>query len=787
MSDDQAVDKKGGFPGVIPIDRDHRTFLTILDKYEGSPSLDNFLDAFEKSMGKQNLMVDLVRSLKKYSLSRWRPKDLERFQKLVAKLDFSNTASLYVESVDASETGNEGTLSSDSADTESTTAQTSERTTEVTRNGMRSLEELQIAITEIGKLSHELEEFMQSLLDESSRYFVFVPALEIEQYLADSFNEDDDPARKIADYARAAFSRPSTTKFASDLVSIEADGITCLCLVELIQAISESTSVNHPERSDFERSELSEGVYSSLMYLMKVPGPSREQNQTNEPGVDGNDDESSSRDYWLTRALAYSFDLTQDLFDCVLEHQFRFSTHRASSPIIFHILCQFPFEAPYRTAEEFGRGVDKTNFGEIMVDGGWEPRAHRLPVIRWSQSHYLFHEFRLKDDDAGNAFHGLGYVRLMDKYSNYRKLNGGYSPLNIDDAADLCSSVRSHGKIVKDPLLAIAVLYHHSFGRIDRGLGCDWLFNDSGHASPKDLAFRATHYIAIAEQAFADGMDEFGAAILGFFLYSQSLFVEDGIYADMSRLSPLIGHGLKAPGQPMLEKCLSLAVGRLSSSKASLEAKLLSSYLRPRPALVPISHAPERVVPLPPEKAIIKNKLRSDLPAVFERFSGKAIELLIEAELTWVKNSDQFGGGELRDWGWLGVALAKPVEAELVARLKHVYESENYRQFHRDNTGGEASDKATLGAIVHMLKKHDILPDAIKESITRTGGVKLPIDQKLLRAMDNVVRSRNKGAHPDPFTEEDYLKLRKALFSEGGLTHLAEAFIPTREIFNQGN
>lgn len=782
MNDEQADDKKAELTRATPIDRDRREFLVNLDIYEGNPTLGNFLDAFERSMGKQSFMLDLVRSVRKSALSCWRPRDLQRFQNLLARLNFNNSPTLNAAPASIDESGKKAISDAGPADTGRPADQTSQMAAEASGYRLMGHEEFEVTLQEIREAGAELEEFMQSLLDRKSRYFVFIPALEIEQTLTNDFNDGDDPAKKIADYTRAAFSRPSTSEPASNLVSVVADGATCLCLAELIQAISQAASTNHPESSNPVISALGSGLYYSLMYLMKVPSITEEQDQTDEPEDQGNDLEWSSHDTWLTKALAYSFDLTQDLFDCVLAHQFRFSTHCANSPVVFHLLCQFPFEVPYRTAGEFSIGVDQVNTAEKMVDGGWKPKAHKLPVIRWRQSHYLFNEFGSIHDEVGNYFRGLGYKQLMEKYSNYRKLNGGYSPLNIDDAARLCTDVRRHDIDVKDPLLAIASLYHHSFSRTDRGLGCHWLLDDSDHAAPDDLAFRAAHYIAIAEQAFADGMDEFGSAILGFFLYSQSLFAEDGIYADLSRLSPLIAHSLKSPGQHVLEQCLSLSVNRLSQSKASLEAKVFSSFLRPRPTLVSINHAPERVIPMSPEKAIVRSSLRTKLPVVFERFSNEAIELLLDAELMWAKLSSEFGSG-LGDWGTMGVALTKPVEVELVTRLEHVYKSDNYKQFHRDSFRKEVSTKATLGAIVHMLKAHNNLPATVKESIIQAG-VKLPVDLKLLRAMEKALSYRNQGAHANAFSEEDYLKLRKALFSEGGLMSIAEAFTPTGEMFN---
>lgn len=777
MSNHHETKNKNAVADVISIDREQQSFLDSLKRYETDPILDKFLDVFEKAISRPEEMAGLHKSLSEHAISRFAPNDVERLQDLIAIFSFKNAPKL--EGARSLQTELDDAITSKSINIKNQEASLPSLDLKAKSgpSDVLPIEDLMPNINDIGNMSRELEELRKGLLDKSNRYFIFSPAMEIEQFLREDFDDIGDPAKKIADYVRAAFSHPSASSPDSDVGSIEADSLTIACLLLLLRIINDC-SEKEPSEGNSRLGELIRGFQFAFMYLIKVP-MSISKNELNSSHEEVDDNlELSTSDYWLIKILSHGYALTQKLFDCVIEHQFNSDEHRAYSPAIFYFLCQFPFAVPYASVEELRAGVNESNVSDLS-DGKWNKQWHRLPVMRWSSSHHLLGEIVSIYDPEGKAALHLGYSHLMGKYSDYRKRNGGYSPLEVEHTANLWGDVQSNvSSINNDPILVIGGLYQFGFGDHDLGgLGCSWLLDESGNALPDRLARRASLYIAIAEQAFADGTEEFAAALLGFFLYSQSLFGEKGLYTDASRLSALISRSFQGPGRGLLEICLNVTVRRLDQAKAPLEVMLLSSYLRPRPALVVLPPNPKKIEPLPPDKAVLQTSLRSKYPLVFERFSEQACELLIEAELMWVRMAADYGSG-IREWGALGIALTKPLEVELVMRLKNVYTSPDYKQY-RERSGSKTSAKATLGAIVHMLRVHSDLPKSVAASISQAG-VTLPIDKKLLLALEKVRISRNDAAHSDPFTDENYLGLRKVLFNEGGLSTLAAALKPTR-------
>lgn len=764
MTNNTSSDNNQELAEIIPIDREQRSFESSLAVYESKPDLRNFLNVFEMAFHNPKAMSQAAECLQRHGISHWKPLDIEHFQNLVARLNFQNMPLLKKCAGQSADMEKATALADFVPESEPLPFSTSDTSGE-------EIEKLEAMIDDLGKEFEQAAELMKGLLDESNRYYIFVPALEIEESLRKDFADADDPGKKLADYARAAFSRPSKSSVNREIASIDVDGTTAICLLTLIQDIPKARPAQYPSSSKIYSGGLSKGMEYALKYLMRIPSPI-EQDTSDDEADD--DMKMLDVDYWFLQTLAHSFELTQNLFDCLLEHQFKTTTHHAYSPMVFHTLCQFPLEAPYATHEEFDFGTDKIHLGYQLSEESWNGRWHRLPYVRWSQAHKLTGEY-FSSLSGADAIAALGYKLLMKKYVSYRKKNGGYSPLNIDQTSRLWGCVRSYvddTEIDLDPMLMIGGLYPIILS-CDGELGCSWLFNEDGTISSSNMAKRSSVYLAISGQAYEDGMSEFGASILGFFLYSQSLFADDGLHTNISKITPLINYGLEGPGRQILEKCLEVAVARLGVENAPLEAMILSAFLRPRPTLLSINSSVEKVMPLSPDHAITRRSLLTKYPLVFERFCKDAQERLIDAELMWLRMASEFGNG-IGDWGPLGVALTKPLEVELVRRLEIVYLSEEYKQFHREQFLKEITPKVTLGGIVHMLKANNSLPETIKSNIS-AAGFNLPIELKLLRTLEKVLSYRNQASHSDPFTEEDYRKLRVALFNENGLTGFAEA------------
>lgn len=748
---------------VTSIVRGNETFNALLKQYEHSPGLRNFLNAFEVALGHPLLMDALVKAIRVHSISMHSEADINRAQNLIARVNFRKDLE-----------SKSGTVNQDAVVPSSASATLENKENNTLKDVQKdprlwTMEEFESHLEGLTTQIKWLDEYRQALLHEESPYYFFIPAMEIAEHLERDFDKSLDPGRWIANYARAAFSRPSTKKPSSHVATTKLDKATLACLALLVEGIAKSKPMGFPYGGK-SQSGLSEGMQHALIYLLGVV----EREDTESMGDDDSDESSevilSGSDLKLLQIFNHSYELTQDLFDCVLLHLFESPAHRAKSALIFYMLTQLPFDGSYVSLEEFKAGTDEI-LASKLNDGMWERKWHKLPYMRWIWAENLFDEiFRGQEE----GFAQYGYAQLMNKYLAYRSRNGGYSPLGVEETAELWASINFHvPKVKQDPILVIGSLYDISLAGQSKELGCNWLHEDEGSTSSLEPSDRSRLYLAISENAYSEGMSEFGAALLGFYLYSQSLLTDSGLHADMALLTRLIDRGLDSPGKHLLERCIELAESRLGQVNAPLEAMVLTSYLRPRATLISFNPGHERAIPLTPERAIVRSSLQAKYPMVFKRFHRNAQDLLIDAEIMWAKMHSEFGSG-IGDWGALGVALTKPLEVELVARLEPVYTSDAYKLFHKERFHRDVTSKATLGAIVHMLKSHQLLPDSVKAGISKAG-VTLPIELKLLRALEKSLSYRNKGAHSDPFTEIDYLSLRKALFDENGLETLAES------------
>jgi len=759
---------------IIAIDRGERAFMSELDGYEQNQTLNKFLNAFELAVcNKLTLMPKLVESLKKNGVGKWSSSDIDRLQDFIASLNFKNTPDLRKERKSKTDDIEDFVGSfevSENSDDTSVKLEGSQRFRVMTDK------EFNESINQFTKGIRENNEYMDGLLLKDSPYYFFSPALEIEEQLKADFIEAEDPARKLAEYLRASFAYPHKGKINEHTAKTNIDKSTLACLWILIGSIKINDYLRYPSNNETDPESLIICITSALKYLILFP--LAKESQENECSDDIEDEmEISESDTWLIATLSNAYYLRQSLFDCLLEHQFNSDQHHAAAPVIFHTLCQLPFGVSYCSRGEYDTGTDKYH-AQLFGKHGWDDHWDKLPFIKWRYVEQLIDTIFSAYDTASVILPSAGYRLIMTKFSNYRKKHGGYSPFGVGRTAELWVAVRFHvddANINYDPILFIGGLFNTALFGPDQGLGCSWLLDEDQNVIPDNLAMRSSHYLSLAESVFNDGMSEFASAILGFFLYSQCLFARDGIHTDQAKLASLLRRGLNNPGRQLLETSLERAVGRLDVTSAPIEAKVLSSYIRPRPSLVAFNPVQDKVTPTPPNKAIIKANLAAKYPLVFDRFGKDSQELLIDAELIWSKMSGEFGSG-VGDWGTLAVALTKPLEVELVTRLDMVYLSEEYRCFHKDSFHKDINSKVTFGGIVHMLKAHKMLPESIKAAIFNSG-VKLPIDPNLLRSLDNILRFRNKGAHSDPFSGEDYHKLRKALFDENGLMLIAESLI----------
>ena len=281
----------------------------------------------------------------------------------------------------------------------------------------------------------------------------------------------------------------------------------------------------------------------------------------------------------------------------------------------------------------------------------------------------------------------------------------------------------------------------------------------------RHLQIRAKYYLQLIKQAKSEGYDELATNALSFFLFSQA-GTTGKLLVPINELSPLIEQFLSLPGKEMLRHAITFASGMVRESGEITSALVLNSWVSQRqPDLKIIDPTAGRsyFVPVDPARQTVSNQLLEDLGSErASHFSDEAFQSLVEAEIQWSKLSHEFGRG-LKDWGTPGLALVKPIEIELVRRIGAACKSDSYAEFLKKR-GKQPIGKLTLGPLLHMLKDFDQLPSDVQQSIT-SSGVRLSENSDLIRDLISIVNPlRNKGAHSEPFSDKDYLKLRSTLF-----------------------
>ena len=230
------------------------------------------------------------------------------------------------------------------------------------------------------------------------------------------------------------------------------------------------------------------------------------------------------------------------------------------------------------------------------------------------------------------------------------------------------------------------------------------------------------------------------------------------------------------PGKEMLRHAITFASNMTRESGEMTSALILNSWVSQRqPDLKIIDPSARRpyLIPVDIRRQSASNHLQEELGEErVNRLSEEAFQSLVEAEIQWVMLSPEFGRG-LQDWGTPGLALVKPIEVELVRRIGTACKSDSYAEYLKME-GKQPIGKLTLGPLLHMLKDFDRLPPDVQQSIT-SSGVRWQENSALIRDLINIVLPlRNKGAHSDPISDKDYLKLRSTLFFDGRLKLLLD-------------
>jgi hypothetical protein len=294
-------------------------------------------------------------------------------------------------------------------------------------------------------------------------------------------------------------------------------------------------------------------------------------------------------------------------------------------------------------------------------------------------------------------------------------------------------------------------------------LSVSWPWGIMGLEEPADFICRAQTYCRATELAFSEGFTDLAVALLTFFIATQSAASGGVLHVPLERLVPLIERALGTSNRKSLVRGLQIARDCADKARRPIEVLVISGFLREH------TDRPQNIVPFvqPKSKTTVEITLIEQIGADAKSIlSNEAWNLLLQAELMWERLYMDYGMRSM-NWGAIAVAYVQPLEAELSRRLEGVFKSKDYRVY-LDSKGTKVGFAPTLGPLLYMLKEFVHLPKTTRKRI-QEAHIRLQDDPKFLETLINkVVRLRNQAAHPEEFSESDFLELKTFLLRDGG-------------------
>lgn len=664
--------------------------------------------------------------------------------------------------------------------------ESSQPTKSVDAEFQQQLENIKASLRELAKQHEQLKKYQEN------PYFVFYPALQIQNDLEAEF-QGANPGQVIGGYLRAFFGDVQPHEEFRPAFACTADTqLRALVAAIIMWKMETSNQVKNEDDlviSDGRAGDIKLMDFDSLCFGLWF-------------GAD------VSPDSCLMQIMADAPKLSQSLFESLLWHWLALceKKHVKSTAVdlfIMHLpigdshsLYDLPKDVYGFTEEGECNARFSEKFWGASVDLG------KIPFIPWQILCKLVDKrpiisIRYSDPEeeesraAETNFRHYADCKMNWDVGRHRRLFG-CSPLDTDDLQNLWIGYSHENADL------LVLLSHTASLMNDYPFGLNFLVDDEidenstqnksysfrrqfekkakvqkeykKNNQARHLQTRAKYYLQLIKQAKNEGYDELATNALSFFLFSQA-GTTGKLLVPINELSPLIEQFLSLPGKEMLRHAITFASGLIRESGEITSALVLNSWVSQRqPDLKIIDPTARRpyFVPVDIARQTVSNQLLENLGSErVSRFSEEAFQLLVEAEIQWSNNYHEFGRGLIKDWGTFGLAFVKPIELELVRRIGAASKSDSYSAFLKAR-GNPPISKPTLGPLIYMLKDFNQLPSDVQDSI-KNSGVKLHENSDLIKDLININNLRIKGAHPAPFSEKDYLRLRTTLFGDGGL------------------
>lgn len=270
-------------------------------------------------------------------------------------------------------------------------------------------------------------------------------------------------------------------------------------------------------------------------------------------------------------------------------------------------------------------------------------------------------------------------------------------------------------------------------------------------------------------RAFGAGLDELGAALVGFFLVSHAF--KHGTLPEAAKWDPLIRQGLRTARGKLVRTAIDYAAEQARSRGHELTALRLNS----------LAPGPERD-DLPSDRRVGWSSLAgSNAADTIENIRGflggvdptqvlddESLGQWVSAHLTEAAVRSSFGARGLKSWISPGHGYHAALECTLRNRLVKVYKSPEYRAF-KKGAGEDSHLKGTpsLDQLIYLLR------DAGRsESVRRLldGVTALHQDEAIISKLEKVNQKyRRRTGHGEPFDAVWMAEAHEILFGQDSL------------------
>lgn len=277
-------------------------------------------------------------------------------------------------------------------------------------------------------------------------------------------------------------------------------------------------------------------------------------------------------------------------------------------------------------------------------------------------------------------------------------------------------------------------------------------------------------YVLLFNKCIEEGLPELANALLSLYLLARGIYCQCRFQIGKP-LEEIISKGLSLPGNKTLRYTLETLVMEsekaFSSDPLAMFCRRFFKQFVPQQAQLHIIG--NKVTEQAKQPAALKNEIKEKLIEHLEterwnKLSRNSQHYLLDAELLWCRNHDEFGYG-IRDFSGMINGYCKVIEKELVDRLSDFFYSEEYKKFLQTIDKKNCPTKPTLGSLVQLLR-HYIRFDSDLQTKLDSTSVMIQHNKELIGQLQKFISHRNTSSHSDAYDMVKFSEFKKLYFQD---------------------